>query len=88
MSSSALYLKASALNLIMLRSKKKMNQIRFLAIFFSVFVIGCSTETDKQVVVVDSVDGITMPESAAVMQDGGIIISLKSENLVKMVMAK
>ena len=53
MSSSALYLNSFNLNLIMLRSKKKMNQIRFLAILFSVFVIGCSTETDKQVVVVD-----------------------------------
>ena len=58
----------------MLRSKKNESN-KILAIFFSIFVIGCSTETDKQVVVVDSVDGITMPESAAVMKDGGIIIS-------------
>ena len=52
-----------------------MNRIGFFAIFFTIFVIGCSTETDKQVVAVDSVDGITMPESAAVMKDGGIVIS-------------
>ena len=52
-----------------------MNRIGYFVIFFSIFVFGCSTETDKKVVVVDSVDGITMPESAAVMKDGGIVIS-------------
>ena len=74
MSSSALYLKAVALNLIMLRSKKNESN-KIFGNIFQYFCYWLFHETDKQVVVVDSVDGITMPESAAVMKDGGIIIS-------------
>jgi hypothetical protein len=48
----------------------------FLSTLFTLFFVSCSTETPtKKAVAVDSVDGILMPESAAAMSDGRIIIS-------------
>ena len=50
-------------------------RLSFFLVFLSIFVIGCSTDTSKKGVAVDAVDGIQMPESAATMEDGGIVIS-------------
>ncbi len=48
----------------------------FLAILFASVLIGCSKETEtKNIIPVDSIDGIIMPESAAAMKDGRIIVS-------------
>ena len=52
-----------------------MNRLSFFSIFVSIFIIGCSTDSGNKGVAVDTVDGIKMPESAAAMEDGGIIIS-------------
>ena len=46
------------------------------SILLTAILVGCSDKTDtKQVTVVESVEGIMMPESAAAMNDGRIIIS-------------